>query len=100
MIIDVKPDNILVAQNFALKLIDFGSAKMLDENCSNSPYMVSRYYRCVISYALHGTLMIIFNSPWCYSRAPELLCGNSAYSTKIVRLMFTKKGKFKKIVLI
>eukprot|EP00029_Vermamoeba_vermiformis_P007655 TRINITY_DN3371_c0_g1_i2.p1 TRINITY_DN3371_c0_g1~~TRINITY_DN3371_c0_g1_i2.p1 ORF type:complete len:316 (+),score=28.27 TRINITY_DN3371_c0_g1_i2:43-990(+) len=57
---DVKPDNILVAQNFALKLIDFGSAKMLDENCSNSPYMVSRYYR-----------------------APELLSGNSAYSTKI-----------------
>lgn len=57
---DLKPENILVSKNDMLKICDFGSAKFLNEEGKNTPYVVSRYYR-----------------------APELILANTNYTTAI-----------------
>ena len=42
---DIKPDNILVSESKSLlKLCDFGSASLVNEN-EITPYLVSRFYR-------------------------------------------------------
>jgi glycogen synthase kinase 3 beta len=56
---DIKPQNVLVDTNsHILKLCDFGSAKKLIPGEPNVSYICSRYYR-----------------------APELIFGNSNYTT-------------------
>ncbi len=58
---DIKPQNILVdTSNHILKICDFGSAKWLKKGEPNVSYICSRYYR-----------------------APELIFGQSQYSTQI-----------------
>ncbi|KAF9763440.1 putative serine/threonine-protein kinase MRK1 like protein [Nosema granulosis] len=57
---DIKPSNILVDEDDNIKLCDFGSAKIIKEECPNVSYICSRYYR-----------------------APENLLGKENYSTKI-----------------
>ncbi|CAL6332338.1 unnamed protein product [Bathycoccus prasinos] len=58
---DIKPQNLLVdTQTHALKICDFGSAKMLTPGEPNISYICSRYYR-----------------------APELMFGSTDYSTAI-----------------
>lgn len=57
---DLKPENILVNHAGVVKICDFGSAKLLEKDSNNTPYIVSRYYR-----------------------APELILALSDYSNKI-----------------
>ncbi len=57
---DLKPENVLYSADRALKICDFGSSKVIDEEGKNTPYIVSRYYR-----------------------APELIMCLTKYSTKI-----------------
>ena len=58
---DIKPQNLLVdTSTHALKICDFGSAKMLTPGEPNISYICSRYYR-----------------------APELMFGSTDYSTAI-----------------
>ena len=58
---DIKPQNLLVdPEAGVLKLIDFGSAKVLIEGESNVAYICSRFYR-----------------------APELIFGATNYTTSI-----------------
>ena len=44
---DLKPENILLTKDGTIKICDFGSAKVLDEEGLNTPYIVSRYYRAL-----------------------------------------------------
>ena len=58
---DIKPQNLLLdPQTHAVKLCDFGSAKMLVKGEANIAYICSRYYR-----------------------APELIFGATDYTTAI-----------------
>lgn len=57
---DITPNNILLSSRKQLVLADFGSAKILETGHVSMSYVCSRYYR-----------------------APELLLGNSSYSTKV-----------------
>lgn len=58
---DVKPENILITREEKIKICDFGSAKILNNDNKNStPYVVTRYFR-----------------------APELLLGKTDYDTKV-----------------
>mmetsp|Transcript_26233 Transcript_26233/g.25407 ORF Transcript_26233/g.25407 Transcript_26233/m.25407 type:complete len:96 (+) Transcript_26233:400-687(+) len=57
---DLKPENILVNDHGVIKICDFGSAKILNDESKNTPYIVSRYYR-----------------------APELILALSDYTNKI-----------------
>jgi glycogen synthase kinase 3 beta len=58
---DVKPDNVLVdIETGALRICDFGSAKVLRPGDASVPYIASRYYR-----------------------APELLLGCTHYTTAV-----------------
>ena len=57
---DLKPENILVSKDDAVKICDFGSAKFLNTEGKNTPYVVSRYYR-----------------------APELILAQTDYTTAI-----------------
>lgn len=57
---DLKPENILISEFGVIKICDFGSAKMMEANKLNTPYIVSRYYR-----------------------APELTLGCTDYTNKI-----------------
>eukprot|EP01113_Clastostelium_recurvatum_P029645 TRINITY_DN357_c0_g2_i1.p1 TRINITY_DN357_c0_g2~~TRINITY_DN357_c0_g2_i1.p1 ORF type:complete len:393 (-),score=74.52 TRINITY_DN357_c0_g2_i1:200-1378(-) len=57
---DITPNNVLVTDDGELKLADFGSAKVLDDDHVSMSYICSRYYR-----------------------APELLMGSTTYTTKI-----------------
>lgn len=42
---DLKPENVLVSKTHFVKLCDFGSAKVIEPNGVNTPYVVSRFYR-------------------------------------------------------
>jgi glycogen synthase kinase 3 beta len=44
---DLKPENILLSENGEVKICDFGSSKVIDQNGKNTPYIVSRYYRAI-----------------------------------------------------
>lgn len=69
---DIKPQNLLLDPNTgALKLCDFGSAKILVENEPNVSYICSRYYR-----------------------APELIFGATNYTTKIGMQILTLSSHF------
>lgn len=69
---DIKPQNLLLDPNTgALKLCDFGSAKILVENEPNVSYICSRYYR-----------------------APELIFGATNYTTKIGMQVLTLSSHF------
>lgn len=58
---DIKPQNLLVDPScHILKICDFGSAKMVNEDENSIAYITSRYYR-----------------------APELIFGNTKYGTSI-----------------
>ena len=57
---DLKPENVLFTQDEKVKICDFGSSKIIKDNSSSTPYIVSRYYR-----------------------APELILGKSNYNEKI-----------------
>jgi len=54
---DLKPENVLINDEEVIKICDFGSSKVIDNNGKNTPYIVSRYYRapelilCVTKYS-------------------------------------------------
>lgn len=54
---DLKPENILYTkEKETVKICDFGSSKIINEEGKNTPYIVSRYYRapelilCITNY--------------------------------------------------
>ena len=57
---DLKPENILFTDDGIIKICDFGSSKIINNETTSTPYMVCRYYR-----------------------APELLFGEKNYNSKI-----------------
>lgn len=57
---DLKPENILITENEEIKICDFGSSKIINNDSHSTPYITSRYYR-----------------------APELILGKSNYDYKI-----------------
>lgn len=42
---DLKPENVLLSKAGVIKICDFGSSKVLNQEGKNTPYIVSRYYR-------------------------------------------------------
>lgn len=62
---DLKPENILYSQAGTLKICDFGSSKIIDQNGKNTPYIVSRYYRApelILSITKYGTEIDIWSA--------------------------------------
>jgi len=99
---DIKPDNILVADNkAALKICDLGSASYSNEN-EITPYLVSRFYRApeIILGLPYSFPLDVWSVGCCLA---ELFTGKIMFPGKtnneMLKLFMQVKGKFPKKLL-